>query len=195
MSGSETYLRIRRSLGLPSLRAAFAGLGHAAALLVFVIAATALKFTANNFPFQTSTADLASFARESTALGAALAVSVPLLVAACNLAPASGWRRYACLVLTTSASILACVGSPLPAIITGVAMGTGANNLTAVIVNNAASGYVKALQHSMFGKRYQSSDLVEMNYAAVAEAMGCRGIRVEEQGRQWITAQVVRFDS
>ena len=56
---------------------------------------------------------------------------------------------------------------------------TGANNLTAVIVNNAASGYVKALQHSMFGKRYQSSDLVEMNYAAVAEAMGCRGIRVE----------------
>ena len=57
---------------------------------------------------------------------------------------------------------------------------TGANNLTAVIVNNAASGYVKALQHSMFGKRYQSSDLVEMNYAAVAEAMGCRGIRVED---------------
>ena len=57
---------------------------------------------------------------------------------------------------------------------------TGANNLTAVIVNNAASGYVKALQHSMFGKRYQSSDLVEMDYAAVAGAMGCRGIRVED---------------
>src|SRR5438105_3160012 len=57
---------------------------------------------------------------------------------------------------------------------------TGANNLTAVIVNNAASGYVKALQHSMFGKRYQSSDLVEMDYAAVADAMGCRGIRVED---------------
>jgi len=124
MSGSEIHLRIRHSLGLPSLRAAFAGLGHAAALLVFVIAATALKFTASNFPLQTSTADLASFARESAALGAALAVSVPLLVAASNLAPASGWRRYACLVLTTSASILACVGSPLPAIITGVAMDT-----------------------------------------------------------------------
>src|SRR5216683_1311953 len=56
----------------------------------------------------------------------------------------------------------------------------GAGNLTVVVVNNAASGYVKALQHSMFGKRYQSSDLVEMNYAAVAEAMGCRGIRVED---------------
>ena len=54
------------------------------------------------------------------------------------------------------------------------------SDITAVIVNNAASGYVKALQHSMFGKRYQSSDLVEMDYAAVAEAMGCRGIRVED---------------
>jgi acetolactate synthase I/II/III large subunit len=57
---------------------------------------------------------------------------------------------------------------------------TGANNLTVVIVNNAASGYVKALQHSMFGQRYQSSDLVEMNYADIAQAMGCRGIRVED---------------
>jgi acetolactate synthase-1/2/3 large subunit len=53
-------------------------------------------------------------------------------------------------------------------------------NVTVVVVNNAASGYVKALQHAMFGKRYQSSDLIEMNYAAVAEAMGCRGIRVED---------------
>ncbi|MGO8916111.1 MAG: thiamine pyrophosphate-binding protein [Stellaceae bacterium] len=55
-------------------------------------------------------------------------------------------------------------------------------NLTVVVVNNAASGYVKALQHAMFGKRYQSSDLVEMNYAEIAKAMGCRGIRVEDPG-------------
>jgi acetolactate synthase I/II/III large subunit len=49
------------------------------------------------------------------------------------------------------------------------------------VFNNAASGYVKALQHSMFGKgNYQSSDLVEMDYAAIARAMGCRGIRVED---------------
>jgi len=49
------------------------------------------------------------------------------------------------------------------------------------IVNNAASGYVKALQHAMFGLgRYQSSDLAEMDYAAVARAMGCHGIRVED---------------
>ncbi len=53
-------------------------------------------------------------------------------------------------------------------------------NLTVVVVNNAASGYVKALQHAMFAGRYQSSDLVEMNYADIAKAMGCRGIRVED---------------
>jgi acetolactate synthase-1/2/3 large subunit len=49
------------------------------------------------------------------------------------------------------------------------------------VFNNAASGYVKALQHSMFGKgNYQSSDLVEMDYAAIARAMGCNGIRVDD---------------
>jgi len=52
--------------------------------------------------------------------------------------------------------------------------------LTIVVVNNAASGYVKALQHAMFRGRYQSSDLIEMDYAAIARAMGCRGIRVDD---------------
>jgi len=48
------------------------------------------------------------------------------------------------------------------------------------VVNNAASGYVKALQHSVYGPgHYQSSDLEETNYAEVARAMGCAGIRVE----------------
>ena len=51
---------------------------------------------------------------------------------------------------------------------------------TIVVVNNAASGYVKALQHVMFEGQYQSSDLSEIDYAAVAEAMGCLGIRVED---------------
>ncbi len=55
--------------------------------------------------------------------------------------------------------------------------------LTIVVVNNAASGYVKALQYAMFRGRYQSSDLVEMDYAAIARAMGCRGIRVEDPAR------------
>ena len=49
------------------------------------------------------------------------------------------------------------------------------------VVNNAASGYVKALQHLVYGEDgYQSSDLVETDYARVAEAMGCRGIRVSD---------------
>ncbi len=34
----------------------------------------------------------------------------------------------------------------------------------------------------MFAGRYQSSDLSEIDYARVAEAMGCRGIRVEDPG-------------
>jgi acetolactate synthase-1/2/3 large subunit len=55
--------------------------------------------------------------------------------------------------------------------------------LTIVVVNNAASGYVKALQHAMFRGRYQSSDLVEMDYAAIARAMGCAGVRVEDPER------------
>ena len=49
-----------------------------------------------------------------------------------------------------------------------------------IVVNNAASGYVKALQHAMMGGRYQSADLIEMDYAAIARAMGCSGIRVED---------------
>ena len=52
--------------------------------------------------------------------------------------------------------------------------------LTIIVVNNAASGYVKALQHAMMGGRYQSADLKEMDYAAIANTMGCGGIRVED---------------
>ncbi|MEH6754782.1 MAG: thiamine pyrophosphate-binding protein [Alphaproteobacteria bacterium] len=51
--------------------------------------------------------------------------------------------------------------------------------VTVLVVNNAASGYIKALQHAMFGGRYQSADLSELNYANIAENLGCRGIRVE----------------
>lgn len=50
---------------------------------------------------------------------------------------------------------------------------------TLIIVNNAASGYIKALQHAMYGE-YQSSDLIEMNYAKIAEDFGCHGIRVDD---------------
>jgi len=51
---------------------------------------------------------------------------------------------------------------------------------TVIVVNNAASGYVKALQHLMYGEgNYQSSDLAETNYAEVVSTFGCQGIRVE----------------
>ena len=54
---------------------------------------------------------------------------------------------------------------------------------TLAIVNNAASGYVKALQHSLYGGRYQSSDLSETDYANVARELGCQGIRVSEPSK------------
>src|SRR5260370_41821751 len=52
--------------------------------------------------------------------------------------------------------------------------------LTVIVVNNAASGYVKALQQAMMGGRYQSADLDEMDYAAIARTMVCGGVRVED---------------
>jgi acetolactate synthase-1/2/3 large subunit len=55
--------------------------------------------------------------------------------------------------------------------------------LTMIVVNNAASGYIKALQHAMFEGRYQSSDLSELNYAAIAESLGCKGIRVTDPNK------------
>jgi acetolactate synthase I/II/III large subunit len=57
-------------------------------------------------------------------------------------------------------------------------------NFVAVVFNNAASGYVKALQHAVYGAgRYQSSDLVELNYAEIAKGFGCLGIRVDDPGK------------
>jgi acetolactate synthase-1/2/3 large subunit len=57
---------------------------------------------------------------------------------------------------------------------------TGANFI-AIVFNNAASGYVKALQHSVYGEgSYQSSDLVELNYAEIARGFGCLGIHLED---------------
>jgi len=60
---------------------------------------------------------------------------------------------------------------------TALRMKTG---VTILVVNNAASGYVKALQHAVYDGKYQSSDLMETNYAQIAEAFGCQGIRVED---------------
>jgi acetolactate synthase-1/2/3 large subunit len=57
-------------------------------------------------------------------------------------------------------------------------------NFTVIVVNNAASGYVKALQHLVYGPdSYHASDLSETDYGAVARAMGCNGIRIEAPER------------
>ena len=59
----------------------------------------------------------------------------------------------------------------------------GANYVLCVF-NNGASGYVKALQHAVYGPgNYQSSDLGETDYAAAARAFGCHGVRVEDPGK------------
>ncbi|MCC8193302.1 MAG: thiamine pyrophosphate-binding protein [Deltaproteobacteria bacterium] len=50
-----------------------------------------------------------------------------------------------------------------------------------LVVNNAASGYVRALQHAFYGEGcYQSSAITDTDYAAVARSYGCHGIRVEK---------------
>ena len=54
-------------------------------------------------------------------------------------------------------------------------------NFVAIVFNNAASGYVKALQHAVYGAgNYQSSDLSELDYSAIARGFGCHGIRVND---------------
>jgi hypothetical protein len=117
---SATHQWVRHSLDTRT-RAAFADLGHTAAVLAFVIVVTALKFTANGFPLAPSMgARWLAFSRESLALGGALALAVPLLVASSNLAPVAGLRRYLWLSLSTPLCVLACVASPLPHLIAGV---------------------------------------------------------------------------
>ncbi|MGF6440726.1 thiamine pyrophosphate-binding protein [Paraburkholderia youngii] len=54
-------------------------------------------------------------------------------------------------------------------------------DLTIIVINNAASGYVKALQHLVYGPNtYTSSDLNEVNFAKVAQAMGWTSLRVDD---------------
>jgi len=52
-------------------------------------------------------------------------------------------------------------------------------NLVSVIVNNGALGYVKALQHAMYGGRFLSVDFEDVEYAELARSLGCHGIRVD----------------
>jgi sensor histidine kinase YesM len=134
MSGSPTHFRIWHGFARPRLRAVFSGLLHASTLLAFVILATALQKTAAGLPRETPLILLASFVKASITLCAALAACLPILVASCNLAPASVARRYLWLALTTSTAVLACVASPLPTLVAGRALNTGGNLQVAIFV-------------------------------------------------------------
>ena len=59
----------------------------------------------------------------------------------------------------------------------------GLRGLVFVVVDNEASGYVKALQHSLFADRFQSVDSVPVNYARVAQEFGLHAERVDDPAR------------
>ena len=61
---------------------------------------------------------------------------------------------------------------------------TAAEDTGRVLVTGSHGGLYAAglAARAMFGGRTQSSDLSEIDYARVAEAMGGRGIRVEDPG-------------
>jgi acetolactate synthase-1/2/3 large subunit len=54
------------------------------------------------------------------------------------------------------------------------------SDIVIVVVDNQASGYVKALQHALFEDRFQSVDCVPVDYAAVAAEFGLHAERVED---------------
>jgi acetolactate synthase I/II/III large subunit len=51
--------------------------------------------------------------------------------------------------------------------------------ITVIVVDNAALGYVKALQHGLYDDRFISADFLEVDYAEVAKSLGCWGRRIE----------------
>jgi sensor histidine kinase YesM len=106
-------------------RGAFVDLGHAAVVVVFVVAVWAVGHSVNAFPSEPSfVAGALTVVRHGVAIAAALAIVVPLLVAARNFAPLEGVRRYAWLTVSTALCVLACVESPLPMLLTGVTFST-----------------------------------------------------------------------
>ncbi len=54
--------------------------------------------------------------------------------------------------------------------------------ITACILNNSSLQYIKENQRVLHGERYLSTDLSDTDYAAIARAFGCLGIRVERSG-------------
>ena len=54
--------------------------------------------------------------------------------------------------------------------------------LTIVVMNNANMQFIKDNQRLFFDGRYISTDFSELDYAAIARAFGCEGIRVDTSG-------------
>jgi signal transduction histidine kinase len=92
------------------MRTAFSGLAYAALLVLLVVAATVLKFTIDSPP---GIDRLASASHQLVALVPPVLLVVPLMVAASNLAPASGARRALLVAATTLVSIAVCFATPL----------------------------------------------------------------------------------
>ena len=54
--------------------------------------------------------------------------------------------------------------------------------ITVCIINNSNLQYIKENQRLLHGSRYISTDYSDLDFAAIARAFGCAGIRVEKSG-------------
>lgn len=55
-------------------------------------------------------------------------------------------------------------------------------NLTVCIMNNSNLQYIRENQRLLHGSRFISTDYSDLDFAAIARAFGCAGIRVERSG-------------
>ncbi len=55
-------------------------------------------------------------------------------------------------------------------------------DITVCIMNNSNLQFIKDNQRLLFESRFISTDFSELDYAAIARAFGCVGIRVERSG-------------
>ncbi|MBE6564489.1 MAG: thiamine pyrophosphate-binding protein [Ruminococcaceae bacterium] len=55
-------------------------------------------------------------------------------------------------------------------------------NVILIVVNNRALGYIKALQHAVYGE-YISTDFEDVRYGEMASLLGCYGVRVSDPSK------------
>jgi thiamine pyrophosphate-dependent acetolactate synthase large subunit-like protein len=53
-------------------------------------------------------------------------------------------------------------------------------NVTVVVLNNGAMGWIKWEQAVYWNGKFQSTDLSEVDFSVVAQGLGCKGHRVQE---------------